>query len=336
MREKTLVIGAVSAAAIMLAVGAFLLGMKFMQNNQTVQESESEIQLEAQVTEISTTTEISISETTAEITEVTMLPEDAAVLTTEPSVPATVPLTTEAAATAAPQAAAPAVIEQPAAKAPDPEPEPEPQPQPANDPQSVALRAYAGVLRNYMNGNEYNGSSRYDLFDITQDGIPELFISVSDHSNPNDWRNGTVKVYTYAGGRSKELTAAIVTDYGWNGREENAYMIGFDGVLYARSGSGILKSHDTSYGGGASPGYSDSYYEYLNDGYIHWQADLMYQTMSGYAMASGTSGAGISEAEYQQYKKEYEGNGNLTPVGRQYYFPQSADDWTYVGDTYVG
>ncbi len=207
------------------------------------------------------------------------------------------------------------------------------EPQLPDDPKSVALRAYAGTLRNFMNSKEYKDASRYDLFDITQDGIPELFLSVSDKSTETE---DMVKVYTYADGRVRELTASVVNDEAPTGREEYAYMIGFNGVLYARSGSGILKSHDTSYGGEYANGYRDSYYEYQSDGYLHWLADLMYDTQGGYGIGMGTAGWGTDEAEFNSYKSQFEGNGNLTLIGRQYNFPKSPDDWAYVGDTYVG
>lgn len=323
MKSKTLVIGSLTVTSVVLGIGAFYLATQLTKNRDNVQNSTADIVLE----QITDTTENNVQTTVTEpVTEAELTTETEQVTAVEQiTSPATEAGNKATSAESAnTETAAQEIVQQQEIQQPV-----------ADDPQTVAMRSYAGVLRNFMNGNEYSDSSRYDLFDVTNDGIPELFLSVRDYSQA-DYRKGTVKIYTYRDGRSYELTSAIVNDGGWNGRMEEAYMIGVDGVLYLRPGSGFMKSHDTSYSPGNSPGFCDEYFEYQNDGYIHWAANLMYDTMSGYAMAAGTAGAGISADEYETYKREYEGNGSLVAVGRQFYFPQSADDWSYVGDYYLG
>lgn len=339
MDTKYIKIGAVSAATLLLGAGAFFLGTQLMQNDgTTIQSSVGDIILE-QPNDVSETTGTSM-ETTVQTTTDT---SETQPVDTTSKIPAATETTseTETADTtskvpAARETTSETEIAATAGHDPVPETPSEPVQQPAaNDPTTTVLRAYAGTLRNFMTGTSYNSNSRYDLFDITQDGIPELFISVTDQ-NTGDYAHGSIRIYTYSDGRINELTAAVVNDDGFMGRDEYAALLGYDGVIMARSGSGMIKGHDTSYGGGSSIGFCDSYYEHQSDGYLHWIGNLMYDSMSGYVAASGTAGAAIDESEYQYYKSQYEGNGNLISVGRQYYFPQSADDWAYVGDQYIG
>lgn len=158
--------------------------------------------------------------------------------------------------------------------------------------------AYNAELIEFMNSESYqsyeeNGSlcSMYDLYDINNDGIPELFISTG-----STYASGSVLVYSYINSECKQIIGTF-QNYGT---------------------TSVIPSENILYDGGGHMGYLHSAY-YSFDGYELKVLDSFICQVYQEPYEYYHNDIEVTEEEYNKAISYYE-NLETVSVGRKYFF----------------
>jgi len=161
--------------------------------------------------------------------------------------------------------------------------------------------AYNAKLIEFMNSGPYReyeddeygfvDCSMYDLYDINNDGIPELFISTG-----STYASGSVEVYSYINSECK-LIDITFQNYGT---------------------TSVIPSENMLYDGSGHMGYFHDYY-YSFDGYEITVLDSFYCNLNAEPCEYYHNDIQVTEEEYNNAIANYE-NLETVSVGRRYFF----------------